>query len=248
MSVVDVWAQHPTRRFLAEPFFDSLKRWTGENLQDIPLEYTVHAMRSANVGKALLSAWHGPHGPLISNEEVLETTRRHPDLFVGIASVDLRDPVAAVRTLREYVTVHGFKGLRIVQWLWELPCTHALCLPAVRRLRGARRPGLPAGRVHRAAQEFRVRPAAPRRAHRPGFPGAQDRPGAQCAGLSRLGQSTQVIGLPSGPDAFGPPQDPRRQRPVSRCPMAMAASTTANAPMTAAATGSSWERRYVIER
>jgi predicted TIM-barrel fold metal-dependent hydrolase len=129
MDVVDVWAQHPTRRFLAEPFFDSLKRWTGENIQDIPLEYTVHAMRSANVGKALLSAWHGPHGPLISNEEVLETTRRHPDLFVGIASVDLRDPVAAVRTLREYVTVHGFKGLRIVQWLWELPCKHPLLYP-----------------------------------------------------------------------------------------------------------------------
>ncbi len=81
MNVVDVWAQHPTRRFRAEPFFDSLKRWTGENLQEVPLEYTVHAMRSANVGKALLSAWHGPHGPLIGNEEVLETTRRHPDLL-----------------------------------------------------------------------------------------------------------------------------------------------------------------------
>jgi len=54
---------------------------------------------------------------LISNEEVLEITQRYPDRFVGIASVDLKNPVEAVRTLREYVTNHGFKGLRIVQWL-----------------------------------------------------------------------------------------------------------------------------------
>jgi predicted TIM-barrel fold metal-dependent hydrolase len=54
---------------------------------------------------------------------------RFPELLVGIASVDLRNPVSAVKTLRYYVTRHGFKGLRIVQWLWELPCTHPLYYP-----------------------------------------------------------------------------------------------------------------------
>lgn len=129
MTVIDVWAQHPTRRFLAEPYFDSLKKWTRQDLQDIPLEATVQAMQSAGVDKALICAWYGPGGALISNEEVLDATRSHPDLFVGIASGDLRNPVAAVRTLRDYVINHGFMGLRIVQWLWEWPCTHPLYYP-----------------------------------------------------------------------------------------------------------------------
>ena len=129
MTVIDVWAQHPTRRFLAEPYFDSLRRWTDLTIQELPLEATVHAMQSANVEKALICAWYGPSDALISNEEVLEIVRKHPDLFVGIASVDLRNPVEAVRTLRGYVTNHGFKALRVVQWLWELPSTHPLYYP-----------------------------------------------------------------------------------------------------------------------
>jgi predicted TIM-barrel fold metal-dependent hydrolase len=46
-----------------------------------------------------------------------------------MASVDIRNPVEGVRTLRKYVSEHGFKGLRIVQWVWELPCTNALYYP-----------------------------------------------------------------------------------------------------------------------
>ncbi|MBP7081026.1 MAG: amidohydrolase [Rhodocyclaceae bacterium] len=129
MAIIDVWAQHPTQRFLAEPFFDSLKKWTGQDLQDVPLELTASEMQTAGVGRALISAWYGPGGALISNEEVLGYVKKFPDLFVGIASADLRNPVAAVRTLRHFVTEHGFKGLRIVQWLWELPCTHPLYYP-----------------------------------------------------------------------------------------------------------------------
>jgi uncharacterized protein len=129
VQIIDAWAQHPTRRFLDQPFLDTLKRWTRRDFQEMPLEATVQAMDSAGVDRALMSAWYGPGGALINNEEVLELTRRHPDRFVGIASVDLRHPAEAVRTLRQYVGQHGFKGLRIVQWLWELPCTHPLYYP-----------------------------------------------------------------------------------------------------------------------
>lgn len=117
MKVIDAWVQHPTQRFLAQPFLDSLRRWMDQNFEEITLEHTLQAMDSGNVERALISAWYGPNGSLISNEEVLEITQRYPDRFVGIASVDLKNPVEAVRTLREYVTNHGFKGLRIVQWL-----------------------------------------------------------------------------------------------------------------------------------
>jgi uncharacterized protein len=129
VQVVDVWAQHPTERFLAEPMFDTLRRWTRQEFAAQPLENTVEAMRAAGVERALLSAWHGPQGPLIGNEDVLAAVRVHPGLFAGLAAVDLRSPVEAVRNLRHYVQEHGFKGLRVVHWLWELPPTHALCYP-----------------------------------------------------------------------------------------------------------------------
>ena len=129
--VIDVWAQHPTNRFINHPCFDSLKRWIGQSTAEleVPLDFTVAAMRQSGVSKALISAWSGPNGDLISNEEVKECVETYPDLFVGVASVDLRKPVEAINTLRLYVKEHNFKALRIVQWLWELPCTHALYYP-----------------------------------------------------------------------------------------------------------------------
>ena len=39
----------------------------------------------------------------------------------GLAAVDLLDPVRAVRELRRCVVELGFKGLRVVPWLWGLP-------------------------------------------------------------------------------------------------------------------------------
>lgn len=131
MKVVDVWAQHPTEFFLEQPFFDSLKRWSGNTITSIPLEFTVQAMKQANVDTAMISAWYAPEGALISNEEVLGFVEQYPDLFVGMVSVDIRNPVEAVRTVRKYVKEHGFKAVRIVQWLWELPCTHALYYPVL---------------------------------------------------------------------------------------------------------------------
>ena len=129
--VIDVWAQHPTNRFVNHPCFDSLKRWTRQSTEnlEVPVEFTVSAMKNANVSKALIAAWYGPDGDLISNEDVKSCIDQHPDLFAGLASVDLRKPVEGVRTLRKYVKEHDFKGLRIVQWLWDMPCTDPLYYP-----------------------------------------------------------------------------------------------------------------------
>lgn len=129
MNAIDVWAQQPNQTFLSQPFFDSLKKWTGNDFTDVPLEWLQNAMSAAGVSHALLAAWYSPQGPLISNEEVLDLVQRFPGQFSGLAFVDLRDPVAGVKTLRHYVQDHGFKGLRIVQWVWEMPCTHPLCCP-----------------------------------------------------------------------------------------------------------------------
>jgi predicted TIM-barrel fold metal-dependent hydrolase len=121
--IVDVWMQHPTLRFMQHSMFESLRRWTGVQLpeEELPVEFTLGAMDAAGVEVGLVSAWYGPEGALISNDEVAELVGAHPDRFVGVASVDLREPVAAVRELRRCVQEMGFKALRVVPWLWGLP-------------------------------------------------------------------------------------------------------------------------------
>ena len=120
---IDVWMQHPTQRFLRHEMFESLRRWTGGTLPDdeIPVETTIAAMDAGGVSFGLISAWHGPEGPLIGNEEVARWVAAHPDRLGGLAAVDLRDPVGAVRELRRCVALLGFKGLRVIPWLWGLP-------------------------------------------------------------------------------------------------------------------------------
>ena len=121
--VIDAWIQHPTSAFVSHEMFASLRRWMGltEIPDEIPVEITIGAMEAAGVTRALMSAWVGPEGALISNDEVSSFVARRPDLFVGIASVDLRRPMAAVRELRRAVNELGFKGLRMLPWLWGLP-------------------------------------------------------------------------------------------------------------------------------
>ncbi len=118
---IDVWMQHPTRRFLADDMLASLRRWTGEAIpdDDIPLAATLTSMDDGGVRLGLLSAWCGPRGELVSNDEVADWVRAHPDRFAGVASVDLDRPMAAVRELRRRVSGDGFVGLRVVPWLWN---------------------------------------------------------------------------------------------------------------------------------
>src|SRR5262245_61589830 len=121
--IVDAWMQHPSRQFLAQPMFDSLRRWAGQALADAepPPETTIAAMDQAGVRLGLTCAWWGPQGPLISNDDVAAVVRRFPDRLVGVASVNLHRPQEAILELRRAVNDLGFRALRIVPWLWDLP-------------------------------------------------------------------------------------------------------------------------------
>ncbi|HEY7836015.1 MAG TPA: amidohydrolase family protein [Solirubrobacteraceae bacterium] len=123
--IVDAWMQHPTRRFLEQDMFASLRRWTGGEIPEgeLPLDATVAAMDAAGVELGVLCAWHGPEGVLISNEEVAGWVAERPDRFAALASVSLRRPMEAVRELRRCVEQQGFVGLRMLPWLWETPPT-----------------------------------------------------------------------------------------------------------------------------
>ncbi|HEX9208747.1 MAG TPA: amidohydrolase family protein, partial [Steroidobacteraceae bacterium] len=135
-DIVDAWAQHPTARHLNHPMFESLRRWTrgqpGTTLQteaEWPVQVTLDAMAQGGVGRSLISAWTGPRGDLISNDEVASFVRQAPERLVGIGSVDISRPRHAVRELRRCVRELGFRGVRVLPWLWELPPTHPRFYP-----------------------------------------------------------------------------------------------------------------------
>jgi len=123
MTAVDVWAQITTERMARQAWMKTLLRWTGQDENRIlaTVETTLQAMDAAGVDVALLSAWYGPEGDLISNEEVAGQVAAAPTRLRGLASVDLRDPMAAVREIRRWVERKAFVGVRVVPWLWDLP-------------------------------------------------------------------------------------------------------------------------------
>lgn len=123
MGAVDVWAQITTERMAKQPWLEPLLRWTGQT--DEPLvpspQSTLEAMDAADVDITLLSAWHGPAGDLITNDEVSQQIEVAPDRFRGLATVDLNKPMEAVHIIRDVVDGKRFVGVRVVPWLWNLP-------------------------------------------------------------------------------------------------------------------------------
>lgn len=120
-DVIDVWGQITTERMARAPWLAPLLRWTGSEGVASSVQATLAAMDEAGVDIMLLSAWHGPEGDLISNEEVAAQIDAAPDRFRGLASVDLNDPMGAVRAIRTHVDGERFVGVRVVPWLWDLP-------------------------------------------------------------------------------------------------------------------------------
>jgi len=125
MQIIDAWAQHPTLRHMRDPMFEPLLRWMRAEAPsvELPLAATLGAMDHAGISKTLLSAWVGPQGALISNDEVAGFVAQAPDRLVGVGSVDIRKGMVAVREARRCVEQLGFKAIRILPWLWEAPPT-----------------------------------------------------------------------------------------------------------------------------
>lgn len=123
--IIDAWAQHPTLRHTQDPIFDSLRRWTKTPVPtvELPVKMTVSLMDQAKVDRSLISAWVAPRNVMISNDEVAGFVAQAPDRLIGVGSVDISKPMAAVREIRRCVQELGFKAIRVLPWLWELPPT-----------------------------------------------------------------------------------------------------------------------------
>ena len=134
--IIDAWAQHPTERHLAHPMFESLRRWTrgqagglATPAGDWPVSITLGAMDQGGVDLGLISAWWAPQGPLISNDEVARFVAESGGRLAGVGSVDISKPREAVREVRRCIRELGFKAIRVLPWLWELPPTHPRFYP-----------------------------------------------------------------------------------------------------------------------
>lgn len=121
--IIDAWAQHPTLRHMQQPMFASLRRWTGsaEPTSEIPVSVTLAAMDAAGVDISIICAWQAPGLDLISNDEVAGFVKEAPNRLVGLGSVDISNPLKAVREVRRCVEELGFKGIRVLPWLCDLP-------------------------------------------------------------------------------------------------------------------------------
>jgi len=123
--IIDAWAQHPTLRHAQDPIFDSLRRWTRTPAptEAPPVSATLAAMDAGGVDRSLISAWVAPRNVMISNDEVADFVREAPDRLIGVGSVDISRPMQAVREIRRCVNELGFKAIRVLPWLWEVPPT-----------------------------------------------------------------------------------------------------------------------------
>ncbi|HEY4008055.1 MAG TPA: hypothetical protein VGM60_23140 [Pseudonocardia sp.] len=114
--IVDVWAQPvfpgPPDR-LAMPEVARLAEKSGASSRmsrPIGPDELVAEMDAVGVDVLLLSAWHRPGGWVISNDDVAKFTSAYPDRFAGLASIDLANPVGAVREPCRAVHELGFVG------------------------------------------------------------------------------------------------------------------------------------------
>ena len=175
---IDVWMQHPTARFLRHEMFESLRRWTGDALPEgeIPLETTRRGdgrRRRADRGAERVARAGGADDLQRRGRRVrggapgpLRRARRGRS-----AQADGRRARAAALRPRARLQGPARDPVAVGPAAGRPPL-----LPALRRVRRARRPVLPAGRPHRAAALLRARAADPvPRQRRARLPRARDR-------------------------------------------------------------------------
>mmetsp|Transcript_17509 Transcript_17509/g.19496 ORF Transcript_17509/g.19496 Transcript_17509/m.19496 type:complete len:280 (+) Transcript_17509:17-856(+) len=133
MKLVDVWAQPAGTTFLE--LLPESKRVSGFSglLGKESFEWTPQSLEKkldeGNVDKTILSAWCRPGKWVVTNERIAEFVRYNPAKFIGCGSVNLADPVSAVKEAERCIRELNFKAIRVVPWLWKLPPNHKLYYP-----------------------------------------------------------------------------------------------------------------------
>lgn len=133
IPLIDAWAQPAPGHFLERmPEVRRLAKLSGASQRiggGVSAAEMVAMMDTAGVSQVLLSAWHAPGGWVISNDAVAAIVRQFPERFVGVAGVNLHQPLEAVAELDRAVNELDFKALRVIPWLWKLPPNDKLYYP-----------------------------------------------------------------------------------------------------------------------
>ena len=131
--VIDAWAQPPLPGFFDRlPEVESLLRRSGSGgllEKGMQPPEMIAAMDAAGIESVMLCTWCRPEGWLMTNDELAKIVHRYPDRLHGVAAVHLHRPMEAVRELRHAVRDLGFKALRVIPWLWNLPPNDRLYYP-----------------------------------------------------------------------------------------------------------------------
>ncbi len=130
VSVVDVWANWwPEAFFRHELMFDELyERLNLRHRTQLTESDVVAEADAGRVSKIIISATATPRSP-VDNEAVAAVVARRPELFVGCASVDPRDGMTAVRELHRATGELGFRGLKLLPFLYDVPPNDAIYYP-----------------------------------------------------------------------------------------------------------------------
>ena len=110
-GIVDAWMQHPTLRLSNHEMLDSLRRWVGVAVfeDEIPLGCDHRGDGCGRRGGQLASAWYGPQGDLISNDEVAAQIAALSGQVPWGRRRRPQRPMEAVRELRQQGR-GGFRG------------------------------------------------------------------------------------------------------------------------------------------
>ncbi|MBI2321390.1 MAG: amidohydrolase family protein [Chloroflexi bacterium] len=124
MRVLDIRLRPPSRGFLAQHLYTQHER-TAElirglgmeppaSLRERSMERLLAEMAAAGVERAVVVGRHAP-APWggVTNDDVAAIVREHPDLFLGIGSVDVCDVAGALREIDRTDHELGFVGLAI---------------------------------------------------------------------------------------------------------------------------------------
>lgn len=138
--IIDVWGQPPSsgfinklpeiqRLFAQSGQSELLNKATSDPDWSLEPKDLIQLMDEAGVQKIFLTAWCGPKGWIVTNEEVYRYVAYNPSRIFGVGTVNLNDPVEAVKEIERCILTLHFKGIRILPWIWNKPPNDKLYYP-----------------------------------------------------------------------------------------------------------------------
>jgi uncharacterized protein len=117
MRAIDVHVHPSTREYVVDgmgPFREAAERYFRTTIPERSVDEMAEEFRSQDV-LAVLLAWDATSGsglPPVTNDFVASCVERHPDAFLGFASVDPWQGKAAIAEVRRAVDELGLRGVK----------------------------------------------------------------------------------------------------------------------------------------